>query len=69
MRVKVTHRKQLAGQKPLHQTIPVIRSIKSVQLMYWLFYFTDFFAKQGGSKATVKKMLQWSIFRESVDES
>ena len=34
MRVKVTHRKQLARKKPLHQTIPVIRSIKSVQLMY-----------------------------------
>ena len=34
MRVRVTHRKQLARQKPLHQTIPVIRSIKSVQLMY-----------------------------------
>ena len=29
-----THSKQLARQKPLHQTIPVIRSIKSVQLMY-----------------------------------
>ena len=47
MRVKVTHSKQLARQKPLHQTIPVIRSIKSVQLMYWFFYFTDFFPNKG----------------------
>ena len=29
---------------------PVIRSIKSVQLMYWFFYFTDFFAKQGARR-------------------
>lgn len=50
MRVKVTHSKQLARQKPLHQTIPVIRSIKSVQLMYWFFYFTEFFDKQGAVK-------------------
>ena len=27
---------------------PVIRSIKSVQLMYWFFYFTDFFLPNKG---------------------
>ena len=32
--VDATHSKQLARQKPLHQTTPVIRSIESVQLMY-----------------------------------
>ena len=47
MRVRVTHRKQLARQKFSHQTIPVIRSIKSVQLMYWFFYFTDFLPNKG----------------------
>ena len=32
---------------------PVIRSIKSVQLMYWFFYFTDFFAKQGARRCSL----------------
>ncbi|WP_443715695.1 hypothetical protein, partial [Ruminococcus bromii] len=45
--------KQLARQKFSHQTIPVIRSIKSVQLMYWFFYFTDFFANQGARRCSL----------------
>ena len=55
MRVRVTHRKQLARQKFSHQTILVIRSIKSVQLVYWFFYFTDFFANQGARRRPLRK--------------
>ena len=34
---------------------PVIRSIKSVQLVYWFFYFTDFFANQGARRRPLRK--------------
>ena len=47
MRVRVTHRKQLARQNFSHQTIPVIRSIKSVQLMYWFFILQIFLPNKG----------------------
>uniref|UniRef100_UPI003FF0E2AC hypothetical protein n=1 Tax=Ruminococcus bromii TaxID=40518 RepID=UPI003FF0E2AC len=48
---------------------PVIRSIKISTVDVLVFLFYRFFCQTRGSKATVKKMLQWSIFRESVDES
>jgi len=38
-------------------------------LMYWFFYFANFSVLSRGSKATVKKTVRWTVFRESVDES